>query len=935
MKQNFEQLQVLTENDEKAKLQLANKMQEVETLTTQRQTQQSRLVLLSADKDRIFGETEQQRTALTNELLPLDLKINNGAVTLTEQKNQIEQLSIQVNNESQQLTSQQEAIKAKQALSNKLQANVIEQPDLPLLQQNLPLLVHQVTEFVQHQSELVRLSSEQQALNASLLKQQENAKVEQDKQAKLKVTLQQTEQQYQDQQVHVNNLLAEHQLTDASELNQQLSHVFDEQSRFSQCIHLAEQLQQNTLKIDVNKKESDSLSVTFQESQSNLTKLKEKGVQLNQEVEDLQRLLKQDKIILSLAALQQQVKEDQACPLCGSLEHPALENYQPINSTDTEMRLREKEALLINARGEYSATKERCSTEKNHLAKLSQDHSGLIQVQQDLIRQWQVAGLTQYNEQSLVLLNAQLTESKNKQKQLAALQIDLQQQTDDLQQLQKKIQEKTQSFNAEQQKFNEFTQQLQSIEAEITANQHLLNQESAHIAQQKQRMTELLGEDKVTILFAQPELWLTEQKKRVREFESAKLQVEELNSELQQLEQNRALQAQTLHQIKTQLTALNEVKSNIEQSLTTDKHLRSSRYGELSSEDLFAQIKAQQTTAEQAVKLAQESDNALGNQQSKLEGEIKSIQAQLVDLQQQLSEQQASFNTKLSLSEFENTLTLQAAFLTEAEISVLQQTALSLKEALLSEKTKLDGLTEHQKRHVTEQKTTQSLIEIEEQLNQLKVTAEQTNALLLQDKNKLSHDDKNKEKQADIIEEQQSRKENAEYWQLLNTLIGQADGSKFRTFVQGVTLDNLVLLANQEMTKLHQRYQLKRNQHKDEILSLQVIDLWQANVVRDVKTLSGGESFLVSLGLALALSNLVSHKTQIESLFLDEGFGTLDENTLEVALEALERLNATGKLIGIISHVDALKERIDHQIHVNKGTSAGFSQLAAQYQFND
>ena len=134
------------------------------------------------------------------------------------------------------------------------------------------------------------------------------------------------------------------------------------------------------------------------------------------------------------------------------------------------------------------------------------------------------------------------------------------------------------------------------------------------------------------------------------------------------------------------------------------------------------------------------------------------------------------------------------------------------------------------------------------------------------------------------------------------------------------------------MANLHQRYQLQRNINQP--LALQVIDLWQANAVRDVKTLSGGESFLVSLGLALALSNLVSHKTQIESLFLDEGFGTLDANTLEVALEALERLNATGKLIGIISHVDALKERISHQIHVSKGASAGFSQLAAQYQFH-
>ena len=89
------------------------------------------------------------------------------------------------------------------------------------------------------------------------------------------------------------------------------------------------------------------------------------------------------------------------------------------------------------------------------------------------------------------------------------------------------------------------------------------------------------------------------------------------------------------------------------------------------------------------------------------------------------------------------------------------------------------------------------------------------------------------------------------------------------------------------------------------------MDTWQADAVRDTKTLSGGESFLVSLALALALSDLVSHKTRIDSLFLDEGFGTLDRETLDIALD---NLNASGKMIGVISHVDALKVRIPVQI---------------------
>gem|GEM_PF-5835661 len=106
-----------------------------------------------------------------------------------------------------------------------------------------------------------------------------------------------------------------------------------------------------------------------------------------------------------------------------------------------------------------------------------------------------------------------------------------------------------------------------------------------------------------------------------------------------------------------------------------------------------------------------------------------------------------------------------------------------------------------------------------------------------------------------------------------------------------------------------------------------LIDTWQADAARDTRTLSGGESFLVSLALALALSDLVSVKTRIESLFLDEGFGTLDAETLDTALDALDALNASGKTIGVISHVEAMKERIPVQIRVRKINGLGYSKL--------
>ncbi|MEW6334324.1 MAG: AAA family ATPase [Thermodesulfobacteriota bacterium] len=151
-------------------------------------------------------------------------------------------------------------------------------------------------------------------------------------------------------------------------------------------------------------------------------------------------------------------------------------------------------------------------------------------------------------------------------------------------------------------------------------------------------------------------------------------------------------------------------------------------------------------------------------------------------------------------------------------------------------------------------------------------------------------------------------------WDALHALIGSADGKKFRNFAQGLTFDMMTRHANSQLEKMTDRYLLLRN--PAEPLELNVIDSYQAGEIRSTKNLSGGESFIVSLALALGLSRMASRNVRIDSLFLDEGFGTLDEDALETALETLASLQQDGKLIGVISHVAALKERIAAQIQV-------------------
>jgi DNA repair protein SbcC/Rad50 len=179
----------------------------------------------------------------------------------------------------------------------------------------------------------------------------------------------------------------------------------------------------------------------------------------------------------------------------------------------------------------------------------------------------------------------------------------------------------------------------------------------------------------------------------------------------------------------------------------------------------------------------------------------------------------------------------------------------------------------------------------------------------------LEHDDQARLRTAEIRATLAARREQARVWGQLDDLIGSADGSKFRRFAQSLTLNHLIHLANRHLTNLHPRYELQRAPGSD--LVLQVIDHNMADEVRGVHNLSGGERFLVSLALALGLASMSSSRgIKVESLFIDEGFGALDSTSLAMAVSVLEQLQATGRRVGVISHVDELKDRIAVRIEV-------------------
>lgn len=188
----------------------------------------------------------------------------------------------------------------------------------------------------------------------------------------------------------------------------------------------------------------------------------------------------------------------------------------------------------------------------------------------------------------------------------------------------------------------------------------------------------------------------------------------------------------------------------------------------------------------------------------------------------------------------------------------------------------------------------------------------------------LKTDEEARIKRAGIEDELKKLKHQVAVWDRLNTLVGSSSGDKYRRYVQSLVLLTLLKNANVELTKLHSRYRLVKGGGDMEI---KVIDSDLADQERPTDNLSGGETFIVSLALALGLAQMASNNVRIDSLFLDEGFGTLDDDSLEKALNALSSLNAQGKTVGLISHVDQIKERIPSKIVVKRSAQPGVSRL--------
>ena len=237
-------------------------------------------------------------------------------------------------------------------------------------------------------------------------------------------------------------------------------------------------------------------------------------------------------------------------------------------------------------------------------------------------------------------------------------------------------------------------------------------------------------------------------------------------------------------------------------------------------------------------------------------------------------------------------------------------TELEKNKAIVSEK-------EKELLKIKEQKLTEKTSEeLQSEFNEKKIKSDDFSQKIGENKKALKDNEDNLKTSGSKLKEKEKQQVIYSKWAKLNDLIGSGDGKKYRNFAQALTFEYLVGLSNGQLKKMSDRYLLKRTGDSSNPFELSVIDNYQNSEERTAQNLSGGEKFIVSLSLALGLSGMASKNMRIDTMFIDEGFGTLDSDYLDVALNALSNLQSEGKIIGVISHLAELKERIATHVEV-------------------
>ena len=625
--------------------------------------------------------------------------------------------------------------------------------------------------------------------------------------------------------------------------------------------------------------------------------------------------------IEDLEEARRHLQDGEPCPLCGAREHPFAEGNVPL-ADDTRARLaaaRDELKTASAAIADLQVNLARTARDLEHAAAARSEHAGWIGEAE--LRVAEACGDLPANaaDPGLELKLAELQEDTGRELERIGRIVPA------ADRLEKEMQVLRESLEAARAAVAEADRGvLAALHRQETAGQLLerLKKESAELRDQLEHSLGLLRDelrpfgceapalDTLDLLLDQlalrRERWLALQEEKA-----------ELDRQIAALTMQTGHQAEQIRQAEAELGRQREQLDALRRQRDVLVRDRQELFGDGRPDDEEARLAGAVQAAEHELEAARKGAAAAGEELGRLNTRVEELERAVGTRETRLRSSAEAFQAGLRGAGFAGEEDFVSACLPEAK----RQELARRQQQLVDEETRLVSLEREKTALLAAEReqrlTDQPRDEIERQQVQLIESQRQLQQEIGGIRHRLQENERIREGQHERLEAIGNQQRECERWELLHGLIGSADGKKYRNFAQGLTFEIMVGHANRQLRRMTDRYLLVRDERLP--LDLNVIDSYQAGEVRSTRNLSGGESFIVSLALALGLSQMASRTVRIDSLFLDEGFGTLDEEALETALQTLAGLQQDGKLIGVISHVPALRERIATRIRVQSG----------------
>jgi len=670
------------------------------------------------------------------------------------------------------------------------------------------------------------------------------------------------------------------------------------------------------------------------EAQENANRFKELSIEridVSKEVDQAKIML--EKVRLALAEnvekLREQLSENESCPVCGSKEHPYVIHAPEHNGVLQEMEkdFKKKQEKFDQIRFRERSIQENLSKWENAKEKLQKE---LDQVENELKQKenyWKQFSflaeieLISDEEKSTWLKNQletikkSLSEIQSQLKNYQKLKTELDQKNELLSKISKNVFDLEQSLKDESRKLETIEEQQIQLSIDLEKSElslsELYNQISRWIG----------NSDWIEIWKENNAQYVKQIQLFVQNWNSKKTELEKGLKELDLLLENIKGSALQLERLENQFAEKEVQVSALTEDFKEVQEKRNELFDGKSVFEVEKQLQKMEENLEQKVAFQNQEKVKNSNELIKTESQksetvlrISELMNDLQKNQQDLSSWLQTYNqetkTEFSVEQIKDWAQISSDWIKAERVSLK-----TIQDNLSKAVTILKERETHFEKHSSERISERDLETILNLENETKNYQSEWQKLLNDIDHQLKTDQTERLKQKGILDQIESQREVSENWGKLNAMIGSATGHVFRQIAQEFTLDVLLSYANKHLDTLSKRYVLQRI---PDTLSLQVTDIDMGNEIRTVYSLSGGESFLISLALALALASLSSSKMQVESLFIDEGFGSLDPNTLNIAMDALESLHNQGRKVGVISHVQEMTERIPVQIKVSK-----------------